>query len=162
MPEISCQYCSKGFYAKPSWVRNGYGKYCSRNCHHESQRNGQVFACFICNKETYRSIKYQKRSKSGKFFCSKSCQTVWRNSIEYVGNKHPNWKDGVNVYRDILKRTKLDQFCAKCLGTDVRILAVHHKDKNRQNNNASNLTWLCHNCHFLVHHYKNEAVGFLE
>lgn len=53
------------------------------------------------------------------------------------------------------------QACAKCKSTDKRILAVHHKDRNRQNNTVSNLVWLCHNCHFLVHHYKSEAGKFL-
>lgn len=51
--------------------------------------------------------------------------------------------------------------CKKCGSTDSRTLAVHHKDKNRKNNSISNLMWLCHNCHYLVHHYKDEATGFL-
>ena len=31
----------------------------------------------------------------------------------------------------------------------------------RKNNSVSNLIWLCHNCHHLVHHYKNETKNFM-
>jgi hypothetical protein len=161
MPQVHCLFCKEKFYAKPSWIKNGYGKYCSQQCNHASQKNGQVFTCSVCKKEVYRSIKHQLRSKSSKYFCSKSCQAVWRNTT-YIGDKHPNWKHGLNVYRNILKRTAVNQVCTKCKGSDTRILAVHHKDKNRQNNTATNLIWLCHNCHFLVHHYRGEAEGFLD
>jgi len=30
-------------------------------------------------------------------------------------------------------------------------LEVHHKDGNHKNNDASNLQWLCHNCHVRKH-----------
>ena len=28
----TCQHCGKGFKAKPSEVRRGFGRYCSRSC----------------------------------------------------------------------------------------------------------------------------------
>jgi 5-methylcytosine-specific restriction endonuclease McrA len=58
-------------------------------------------------------------------------------------------------------RSDLPQYCGRCKLVDKRVLAVHHKDKNRENNALSNLMWLCHNCHYLVHHDKSEAVGFV-
>lgn len=161
MPLVLCRSCRKAFYAKPSWIKNGYGKYCSRKCSHESQKNGRTFSCFTCGKTIYRSVQHQGRSKSGKYFCGKSCQTMWRNSIVHVGENHANWKNGINVYRNILKRGGGKLACAKCQTNDTRILAVHHKDKDRQNNSLPNLLWLCHNCHFLVHHYNDESQGFL-
>jgi predicted HNH restriction endonuclease len=36
------------------------------------------------------------------------------------------------------------------------VLAVHHVDQNRTNNKVTNLAWLCHNCHHLVHRYPIE------
>jgi 5-methylcytosine-specific restriction endonuclease McrA len=41
--------------------------------------------------------------------------------------------------------------CQKCGNTDLRVLLVHHIDKNRNNNNPENLQILCYNCHILVH-----------
>ena len=91
--------------------------------------------------------------RNKKYFCSKSCQTKWRNT-EFVGEKHGNWKGGEFTYRDILKRNKTPEICKICFSSDSRVLAVHHIDKNHKNNNIENLVWLCHNCHHLVHRYK--------
>lgn len=160
MPIVNCKICKQEFYTKPSWLKNGYGKYCSQKCNHESQKNGKVFECFICKTQTYKSLKDQNKSKSGNFFCSKTCQTIWRNTT-YIGDKHANWTSGEFSYKQILLRSGNKVLCNKCKSVDKRVLAVHHKDRNRQNNSVSNLVWLCHNCHFLVHHYKNEAGRFL-
>lgn len=42
--------------------------------------------------------------------------------------------------------------CFRCRVSDIRVLAVHHADENRTNNGVENLIWLCHNCHYLIHH----------
>ena len=96
-----------------------------------------------------------RHSKSKKYFCGKSCQTLWRNKA-YVGKLHPNWQTGEYTYRRIMLRSHIVLKCALCDLKDSRVLLVHHKDENRKNNNIRNLSWLCHNCHFLVHHYKEE------
>ena len=152
--------CTEEFYIKPNRLKRGWGKYCSKRCNYEAQRTGSLVACHTCRKEIYKNLKDQKRSKSGNYFCNKSCQTVWRNSI-YTGVKHPNWAGGTSSYRAILRRTERPRFCARCKSSDIRILTVHHKDKNRQNNSVPNLIWLCHNCHYLVHRYKSEAKDFV-
>lgn len=162
MAQVNCLVCGNEFYAKPSWIRRGYGKFCSRECTYKNQRNGNVVKCSVCGKAVYRSQNHLlNKSKSGEFFCSKSCQTIWRNTVFSVEN-HPNWKTGRHVYRDILNRSKPKESCAKCGTRDTRVLAVHYRDKNRTNNNVPNLEWLCYNCHFLVHHYVSEAKGFLD
>lgn len=161
MPIVNCVVCAQGFYIKPNRLLKGWGKYCSRQCNYKGQRTGTVFKCHICGKETYRNTAAQSRSKSQKYFCSKSCQTVWRNSEIFTRDNHANWKGGESSYREFMRRTSADKLCAKCKTNDFRVLAVHHKDRNRQNNNPSNLIWLCHNCHHLVHHYAQESEGFL-
>lgn len=161
MPSVICKLCTNEFYAKPSWIKNGYGKYCSTNCRSLAQKNGKIFKCHRCKNEVYRNLKDQSRSISGKFFCSKSCQTRWRNAEVNIGKNHPNWTNGVATYRDRMKRSSAEKACAKCSSKDFRVLAVHHKDKDRSNNSLSNLVWLCHNCHYLVHHHTDEAIGFM-
>lgn len=160
MPIVNCKICSKEFYIKPNRLKRGWGKYCSNKCSYEGQKTGGLFVCQTCGKQVYRGLKNQARSQSGKYFCNKTCQTRWRNSI-YVGKNHSNWRGGTGSYRDILRRTKATQICARCKNNDRRVLIVHHIDRNRSNNAVSNLTWMCHNCHFLVHHYENEAKKFV-
>ena|SRR3989344_4174812 len=145
-----CKTCSKRFFARNYHIKIGWGKYCSRECHY-ADKSGHKKMCFICGKELYRTIASIKHSKSGKFFCSKSCQTKWRNQ-EFIGPKHSNWVDGSMAYRSVLKRHKVEAVCRLCDIKDKRVLAIHHIDENHYNNDVSNLTWLCHNCHYRVHH----------
>jgi hypothetical protein len=161
MPKIECQICGGLFYAKPSHVVRGWGKYCSKQCQFTSQKSGIRTSCFTCGAEVYKSLTDQRKSRSKHFFCNKSCQTKWRNSQVYIGKNHGNWITGEASYRPRLLRSNVAQECSKCKTSDVRVLAVHHKDKNRSNNELSNLLWLCHNCHYLVHHFEKESVGFI-
>lgn len=144
-----CLICEGSFYVKPSHVKLGWGKFCSTACRSRSQLKGKSFKCYICRKAIYRSKTSINRSKSGKFFCGKSCQTLWRNSF-FVEDKHSNWVDGISIYKKLLKNDKIPK-CLLCNLEDERVLIVHHKDHNRHNNKLPNLTWLCYNCHRLVH-----------
>ncbi len=161
MPIVRCKLCARPFYAKPSWLKRGVGKYCSAACQHEGKKNGKMVACFICGKEAYKQLRALKHSKSKKYFCSKSCQTKWRNA-EFIGPKHSNWKSGKHAYKTVLKRHKVPQICKLCKTSDWRVLATHHINGEHTNNKISNLAWLCHNCHFLVHHYNTEKEEFME
>jgi hypothetical protein len=161
MPLIKkCECCGDSFRTKPSYVELGWGKYCSRACHHKKLKKGKVLFCDLCNAETYKSPKSLKRSKSKKFFCTKSCQTKWRN-VQYIQEKHPNWKGGRYAYRSVLSRYKIKPQCRLCHTVDERVLAVHHIDENRKNNRVENLSWLCHNCHHLVHRYADVREKFM-
>ena len=160
MPHIQCTVCDTEFYAKPSHLAKGWAKYCSKNCQYKAQSTGSILPCNTCGKLTYRTQTDQRRSRSQQYFCSKSCQTIWRNT-QYSGDKHSNWTTGESSYRKILSRVDAPKIGGKCKTSDSRILAVHHKDKNRNNNSVINLMWLCHNCHYLVHHYEEESIGFI-
>lgn len=158
--ELPCPRCKKIFSIKPSRLKDGYKKYCSRHCAHLSTRKGKLVKCHACKDEVYKSLKALKGSKSGTFFCTKSCQTKWRNN-EYKGEKHSNWKGGTHAYRRIMMQGGTKPLCRLCKTGDIRILAVHHIDENRSNNVIENLAWLCHNCHLLVHHYPGERKKFM-
>lgn len=154
MPTVKCKICNKEFYAKPNWLKKGWGKYCSLKCTYKDREKGKIIKCHICGKNAYKSPKALKGSRSKKFFCGKSCQTIWRNSAVFAGKNHSNWKGGEFTYKNIIARSDKPKICTLCKETDKRILVVHHLDKNRKNNKLKNLIWLCFNCHFLVHHYK--------
>jgi len=155
-----CKICNKKFAAKPSHIRKGWGIYCSRNCKIIASRVRSEVTCFICGKNLLKTATQLKRSKSGKYFCNKSCQTIWRNS-QFVGPKHSNFKTGRRAYSSILNRHKVEQRCGLCRTKDIRVLNTHHVDENHRNNNIGNLAWLCHNCHHLVHYDSLSKKKFL-
>lgn len=160
MPIIACKLCKTLFNKKPSQISLYKNHYCSANCSYKARRKGKIMFCHVCGIETYKIQKALKNSKSGKFFCGKSCQTKWRNQ-EFIGSKHSNWKNGRSAYRSVLSRNKIIKICTLCRTSDERVLAVHHIDKDRLNNDLANLAWLCHNCHFLVHHDNVERQRFV-
>lgn len=153
MPQVNCKLCEKDFYAKPSWIKIGNGKYCSMGCSQKSQMSGAYFSCEICKKQVWRIPSKIRHSKSGKVFCDKSCQALWRNKF-YSGPLHPFWDGGKNIYRKVLTATGKPIVCRSCGYDDEKVLLAHHIDKNRKNNVAKNLEWLCRNCHYLVHDRK--------
>ncbi len=161
MPRVSCTICKKPFYAKPRHLKRGWGKYCSKACQYTGQHTGKVFHCATCDKKVYRTPKEVRVSITKKFFCNRSCSIIWKNINIFSGSNHVNWKNGESRYRNIILRSEIEQKCKRCALADKRILAVHHVDKNRRNNSLENLKWLCHNCHFLIHHDKEEYKKFM-
>jgi len=155
MPQVNCKICYKEFYVKPNHLKLGWGKYCSLKCRSLARRRGKYMICEICGKETWKMPKDVKGSKSGKFFCSRSCQTKWRNRV-YSGKNHPLWRGGEFVYREKLIRSGQKIICKKCGLVDKRVIIAHHVDKNRKNTDLRNLVWLCRNCHFLVHNHNED------
>ncbi len=155
-----CKICGESFKTKPSFVEKGQGIYCSNTCHYRDKK-GEKIKCFVCGQETYRPISRLGNSKSGKYFCGKSCQTKWRNK-EFSGEKSLMWKNGQSTYRRVIIKSSVKKECQLCQENDQRVLAVHHIDKNRKNYKVENLAWLCHNCHYLVHHHDSEMQKFME
>ncbi len=150
MLERKCRICKKVFYIKPFSANKGWGIYCSRRCHY-CDKTGEYLNCFICKKKIYRTNKQIEHSKSKKYFCSKSCQTKWRNT-QFVGKRHANWRNGKSEYATVLRRHGIPKICMECGEKDSRIIATHHMDGNHNNNKIKNLVWLCHNCHHLAHY----------
>lgn len=151
MPKVFCKICKKEFYAKPNHLKKGWGRHCSRSCQFKGQLKGDFVHCATCNKKIWRAPKDLKRSKSGKFFCTKSCQTLWRNKF-YSGSNHPLWTGGKKQYRNVLLEKKsISVRCVECGYKKETVLVVHHKDGNRKNINVGNLQWLCRNCHYIIH-----------
>jgi len=160
MPRKNCIICKHEFYARPSQIINGWGKYCSTKCQYQSFKTGIIKKCFTCGNDVYLTLQRLRRSKSEKYFCNKSCQTKWRN-VEFSGTKHINYKSGNSIYQSILKRNKVPQICFYCGTKDTRVLATHHIDENHRNNEIKNLVWLCHNCHSRVHYDRLEKRKFI-
>jgi len=156
MDETKCDTCGKKFLRKRSHIAYFKHHYCSDICYRKSLLKGSVVKCSTCGRETYKQLRDLSRSKSKKWFCGKKCTMEWQNTT-FIGSRHPNWRGGGNSesYRNVLKRSNVRQRCILCHFDDMRILVAHHIDWNRKNNKLRNLTWICPNCHFLVHHYQS-------
>lgn len=159
MVKVVCKICGESFETKPYFIKKGQGVYCSNTCHYQDKK-GKKVNCFVCGKEIYREISKILKSKSGKFFCNKSCQTKWRNK-EFSGEKSLMWKGGESTYRKVMMKSLVVKRCLLCGERDKRVLVVHHIDQNRKNYKVENLVWLCHNCHYLVHHDRVEMQKFM-
>lgn len=153
MAQVICKECKKEFYAKPSWIAKGNGVYCSRKCSSKSRKTGEIVKCFLCQREVYRQAKALKRSE--RLFCSKTCSITWHNQ-EFKWQKHGNWKHGGFSYKRLLERSEATTLCSRCGNTNKPVLVAHHLDHDRTNNTLRNLTWLCRNCHHLIHAYPEE------
>ncbi len=147
---ITCKVCEKKFKGKNWHLKRGWGKCCSKKCRDESFKKGKFVNCDTCGKKIWRTPKHFRYSKSGKFFCNKSCQALWRNKV-YSGSSHALWIDGSSTYRKKMLESGRPAMCKLCKKKDRRVLQVHHKDGNDQNYEIDNLIWLCVNCHHLVH-----------
>jgi len=159
MENIKCDLCKNEFRRKRSQILLAKKHYCSTKCHNLDKRKGKIIVCFVCKRKVYKKNKDIDNSKNKKYFCSVKCSNQWLGS-KNQGKNHPNWINGKSVYKNILKRTDISRFCRMCGEKDTRILVVHHIDQNRENNALTNLAWLCHNCHFLVHHYIKDLDKF--
>ena len=70
-----------------------------------------------------------------------------KNSESFKGEGNPNYKNGIRTGKRILLEIK--SLCENC-GTN-KDLQIHHIDKNRNNNQLSNLVLLCRSCHSKEH-----------
>lgn len=134
----NCEICNKEF--EFIHVRKDRAKYCSRKCYYKAQHlKGTIkYECQFCNK-LFRSSPSHKRK-----FCSKKCV----NNAKISVFDKPTFQ---TVRKYMAKRNLINQ-CQKCgFKKYKKILGIHHKDKNRNNNSLDNLVVLCPNCHSIEH-----------
>lgn len=148
--EVECSQCGKTYLRNSNHAdaakKNGWKQFCSRECLGDSRKspNSIDTTCHTCGEQIHRTISEQNRSKSGYYFCSRSCATVHNNSYK-KGDKHPNWNGG--RYR----QNAFDHYGKKCFDCgydeEEKLLDVHHLDGNRKHNSLENLIVLCVMCH---------------
>jgi predicted transcriptional regulator len=77
---------------------------------------------------------------------------------DQTGNKNPAFIDGLS--RSTVRRTAINALmeadrdlhtCERCGAKSDEGHHKHHKDRDRSNNEPSNLEVLCHSCHTLEH-----------
>ncbi len=141
-PNIQCSVCVKTVYRRPVEIqRNGGKAYCSQTCYGLASRREKP--CVICAKPILASL--HKKT------CSRACANINRTGIKYhMGSPRDKVKDQRVVKSKLMQARGVR--CERC-GYDKReILHVHHKDRDRGNNELNNLELICPNCHYEEHY----------
>ena len=140
-PNSKCVICNKQIYKRPIEIKRNNGRvFCSAKCYGISCR--KEVPCVVCGKMILAGL--HKKT------CSRSCSNKHRVGIKYKLNRP---KDKVKSYQSLKIRLlqQRGRICERCGYNKYEILQVHHKDKNRQNNNLINLELICPNCHYEEH-----------
>ncbi len=140
-PNTTCAYCQIPFYKKPSEIKKYKHTFCSTKCY--GKFSSHPLTCIICGKEYPR--KFHKKT------CSRSCANKHRSGIKYKVNR-PRDKVAYSTGLKIRLLSERGSSCQRCNFPKTEILIVHHKDRDRTNNNLKNLELICPNCHAEEHY----------
>ena len=146
-PNTKCLVCSKPIYRRPVEIKRGR-VFCSQECYGVALR--KETPCIVCG----TPIQAHENKKT----CSRSCANKNRAGVHY---RTGSLKDKVKDQRTVKLRvfaTKGEK-CERCSYSKKEILNVHHKDRNKNNNDLDNLELLCPNCHAEEHYLGNSWVG---
>lgn len=153
--ELICKSCSKKYS-----TRNKKSKYCSQKCSQESRKVERItLKCANCGQSFVKKRSSMVNSKSGLFFCCRSCKDSAQKlgGIKEIQPEHygtvKEQEYEPPVYRQLFKEEEL--ICDRCGYDEFKgSVDIHHKDKDRANNDKTNLVPLCANCHRALHHNK--------
>jgi len=124
----------------------------------QNEKNDRRFGAVEEHKKTCaccgNAFVYVGRLKTKAFAASKFCSRGCAN------NRSEWWKSNATQYRTIALQNHEHQ-CVVC-GFD-KIVAIHHIDENKKNNDPRNLIPLCPNHHEMVHSkFRSEVQPFID
>ncbi|WP_191567302.1 HNH endonuclease [Metabacillus idriensis] len=152
--QTSCLKCNTEMLVIPARLKDGRGKYCSKECF--ASRIGNT-NCKHCNKELTLYLSDIKDNN----FCNQECKSEWM-SYTFNGENSWSWRGGCDEYRgenwksQRRKALKRDGYkCVKCGASKAEAkLMVHHKVPFRffkrdylKANVLDNLETNCNSCH---------------
>jgi hypothetical protein len=151
---VECLHCGKKFLKDKRQVISRPNHYCGQECFkaHRSADITVEIRCANCGKDFVKRKSKMHTSKSGLYFCCRSCKDAAQRigGIEAIQPPHYGNGEGIHDYRE----KALKHYGCKCevCGYDeyVEALQVHHIDGNRRNNDIDNLVVLCANHHALL------------
>ena len=146
-----CEQCGEEFQRRKN--APSPKKYCSNKCHKASRKNRIIVKCANCEKDIERTPSKLKLSKHGFYFCDRKCkeeaQSLKGNCPE-IRPDHYGTSEGREAYRNLIKNSD-HPICEGCGEETIYLLQVHHKDKDRTNNEEENFEVVCANCHIKRH-----------
>ena len=110
--------------------------------------------CAYCGKKFYKANSKLENSKSGLYFCCrehKDCAQRLESGDAFKEMRPDHYGTVLSSSSDGYRNLAFRNFPHKCAicnyDEEPKILQVHHKDSNRNNNTLDNLCILCPNCH---------------
>lgn len=141
-PNTRCSNCKKDIYKRPAQIKRTSGRvFCSMACYGISCR--KELPCLVCGTLILGGL--------NKKTCSRVCANKHRTGIQYKINR-PKDKVKSQKYLKVRLLEIRGKKCERCEYSKHEILQVHHIDRNRSNNDLSNLLLICPNCHYEEHH----------
>ena len=148
-PNTKCIVCDSPIYRRPVEIQRNRGRvFCGQVCYGLSIRKEKP--CSICGKLILAGL--------NKKTCSRGCANKHRAGIKYKLNRP---RDKVKSQRSLkIKLLNLrGRSCERCHYSKYETLQVHHKDRNRNNNEIVNLELICPNCHAEEHYLENSRLN---
>ena len=144
-PNIKCLICAKLIYRRPGEIKNNRGRvFCGQACYGVGCR--KETPCVICGTPILAS--------ANKKTCSRGCANKHRAGIKYnVGRPKDKVKNQQSLKLSLLKTR--GKKCERCGYQQYKILNVHHKDRDRNNNGLENLELICPNCYAEEHYLQS-------
>jgi HNH endonuclease len=142
-----CHQCGAAFSVE-RWRNRA--KFCSPECYAKSREKPRVTVdCVVCGAQIDR-LKIHLH-KSGKNVCGPTCRGMLKRRVR---------PKGAGYARKWLKTRAPINECERCgYAQHPEILVVHHKDRNRGNNDPANFEVLCPNCHAVEHYVETVSIS---
>lgn len=141
-PNTQCSVCSAPLYRRPIELQRSEGRaFCGLACRGISCRKESP--CLVCGKLILAGL--------NKKTCSRGCANRHRAGIQYKINRP---RDKVVSERALKIRLMKErgEVCERCRYDKLEILQVHHRNRDRNNNDLGNLELICPNCHCEEHY----------
>jgi hypothetical protein len=121
---------------------------------HKAERRAYNLQFSEQNKETLKEYRKEYYKKNREKILSDKKEYYQKNKDKILKKKYQYWREkgkyiGRYEYWKIYLENGGAEKCEKC-GSETN-LAIHHKDRNHNNNNISNLQCLCSSCHTRTH-----------
>lgn len=164
--EKKCEACGTSFWVEGQ--RRKTARFCSIRCRgialsgeNSPVYNSRRVPCDYCGKAIELSVCFFNTGQSN--YCGKNCQNK-AHSERMTGSGNVNWRNGIGklpygfeftqkVKNKVKERD--NQTCKNC-GNENCVLAVHHIDYDKLNNNENNLIALCEICHGKTGYYRKD------
>lgn len=146
-PNTTCSRCSESIYRRPSEIKVG-PVFCTSKCFGAAIR--KEIPCLVCKDPILARL--------NKKTCSRACANKHRTGVIYKTGRP---KDKVRASR-LIKLSLIAErgsVCERCNYSKTEILHIHHRDRNPENNNPSNLEVICPNCHYEEHYLEKSWFG---
>jgi len=141
-PNTKCTICANPIYKRPQQIQLNKGRvFCGQECYGVSCR--KETPCTICGKLILASL--------NKKTCSRGCSNTQRIGIKYNCRSLQYKVKSQQALKTRLLKNKGTN-CERCGYNKLEILQVHHKNRDRTNNNLDNLELICPNCHYEEHY----------